>query len=45
MACTRYFPYEFEFVDDLIYLNTLHDCQFTCDGDNLEVAAVYEGDE
>lgn len=45
MKRIRCFPYECEFVYDLIYFNILQGREFICDGDSREVFATYNGDE
>ena len=45
MKRMRWFPYEFEFIDDLIYFHILQGTEFICDGDNREVSWMQEDDE
>lgn len=45
MKRIRFFPYEDEFVDDLIYFNIIQGREYICDGDNREVCSTYEDDE
>lgn len=41
MTNTCVFFYADEFIDDLIYFNDKYGDIFECDGDNLEVLAVF----
>ena len=45
MKRMRWFPYEFEFIDDLIYFHEKQGTEFICDGDKREVSWLQGDDE